>query len=457
VIDKIDLKLNLSPKQLEFLANANAAYNIAHGAVRSGKTLCTLIAWMLFCYECPDSDLAIVGYSLETVYYNIIEPFMNLFGPYCSYVRSPGNTSLKFLDKSIRCIGASDQGAVGKIQGQTLSGAYVDEMTLIPMNFLDMLRTRLSKPHSKLFGTTNPDGPLHPIKSNLIDKTDDKHVYALHFSLEDNPSLSEDYKERLKKFYSGLWYKRYILGEWCMAEGAIYDFFDRKQHVRPSPHTAAQFYIVGIDYGTTNPFAMVVLGVNFKHSPKLWVEKEFYWDPKKTGRQKTDDEFADDLERELYGLPVKCIYIDPSAQSLEVCLKKRKKTVVHADNDVLNGIRVVSNFISQGDLVFCEAAQNLIKEVEGYVWDPKKIRLGEDAPLKQNDHACDALRYAIYTHFGKHQTLQQKSSADYFQEAEQRKYQANPMSYPGFTDSHGWQSFTGQGGLHGGTFGQGKR
>lgn len=575
-----------SAKQREFILNSTATLNLAHGAVRSGKTYSTLYRWGDFCISCPDSDLIMIGFSMETIYYNAILPFMEMFDGYCTW--SSGTHILKFADKNIRCMGANDQGAVGKIQGPTLSGAYVDEMTLLPSNFVDMLISRLSRPHSKLFATMNPDGPLHPIKTNLIDKSNGTDVYSLHFNLEDNPDLPEKYKAFIKQLYSGLWYKRYILGEWCMAEGAIYDFFDRKYHTRPSAPHYAEFYIVGIDYGTTNPFAMEIIGVNQNpnYSPTLWVEKEYYWDSRKMGRQKTDSELADDMERELFGLPIRAIYIDPSAASLEVELKKRGKPVKHAENDVLSGIRTVGNFIGQGDLIICQQAQQLIKEIEGYVWDPKKVKLGEDAPLKQNDHACvsgdtliltldgykkmrdivyaassstlinfnqktqvieqdvyynaaltrkstevyeleledgsilvatgdhkimtergmielqqltlcdmvltcntntimeknvvvtrkikkierkgkqdvyclaalqngtmiangmivsncDALRYAIYTHFGKRTTLKQPSPFEAARDAEQRRYQQNPMRYPGFTDSHGWQQFGG--------------
>jgi PBSX family phage terminase large subunit len=451
----------LSPKQEEFILKSTATYNLAHGAVRAGKTFASLIRWAIHCKKCPDSDLVMIGHTAETIYENAIKPFCSLFDPYC--VWEPGNYRLRYLDKTIRCIGASDQAAVGKIQGVTLSGAYIDEMTLLPQNFIDMLLTRLSKPHSKLFATMNPDSPLHEVKTRLIDKADGKDIYALHFELDDNPDLSQEYKDRIRRLYSGLWYKRYILGDWCMAEGAIYDFFDRNIHVIPRAPHAAKYYIVGIDYGTTNPFAMVVLGYNsdMGYTPSLWVEKEYYWNPKVTGRQKTDDEFADDIERELYGLPVRLVYVDPSAQSLEVVLRKRRISVVQADNDVLNGIRTVGNFIGQGDLKICSDAANLIKEMEGYVWDTKKLKLGEDAPLKQNDHACDALRYAIYSHFGKRLTLKKESPIVAAQKEKERLYKQDPMRYPGFTDSHGWQQFgggnPGKPSLGGGPFGSNGR
>lgn len=402
----------LSKKQFEFLVHSTAQINLAHGSVRSGKTYSTLLRFAEGVITCPDEDIMIVGRSLETIYYNIVKPFMEGIGRgMCSW--RPGAHVLNFANKNIRLVGAHDQGAVGSIQGTTLSLVYVDEMTILPDNVLEMLYTRLSRPHSQLIGTMNPDSPFHPIKK-LIDEADGKKVYALHFRLEDNPSLTKDYKDLLDRLYSGLWRRRFVLGEWCLAEGAIYDFFDRKFHVVSRPPTFAKYYIVGIDYGTSNPFAMVLIGVNGDVHPGLWVEKEYYYDPKEMGKQRTDSEFADAVEMELAGYPVRVIYLDPSAQSMEVELKKRRKNVRQAENDVLNGIRTVSNFMSQGDLVICNQAQNLIKEIESYTWDPKKVKLGQDAPIKARDHACDALRYALFTHFGTRTILKETPKADPF-------------------------------------------
>lgn len=388
----------LSTKQAKFILESTAKINLAHGAVRSGKTLSSTIRWAEFCAGCPDTDLAMVGYSMESIYYNAVQPFQEIYKGFCSY--SSGSHVLNFMDKKIRIMGANDQGMLGKIAGATLSGAYVDEMTLLPQNFVDMLVSRCSPSHAKLFGTMNPDTPFHYIKNNFIDKADGKLVYALHFNLEDNPSLDESYKNMLKTVYSGLWYKRYVLGEWCMAEGAIYDCFDRKLHVVKRAPTYATDYIVGVDYGTRNPFGAVLIGINSGHHPGLWVEKELFWNPADTGRQKTDSELSDSLEQFIEGYAVREIYLDPSAQSLEVELRNRRLKPRQAKNDVLNGIRTVANFISQGDLVICAGCTNLIMEIEGYVWDAKKVKMGEDEPLKQRDHLVDALRYAIYSRFG---------------------------------------------------------
>lgn len=436
------IEAELSKKQKDFIMNSTAKINLAHGSVRSGKTFSTLLRWIELVAKSPDDKLVMIGKSLDSIMDNAVKPLRDeLLRGYCTW--HAGRRVLTIGGKDIRVIGANDQGSVGRIQGNTISGAYVDEMTILPSNFLDMLYTRLSLPHSKLIGTMNPDSPFHPLKK-MIDEADGKFVYALHFNLNDNPSLEDDYKQLLEKLYSGLWYRRYILGDWCMAEGAIYDFFDRKFHVVHRAPCAAQYYLLGVDYGTSNPFAMVLLGVNVTNpGAKLWVEKEYYWNPKEMGMQKTDTQFADALVDFISGYYVKLIYLDPSAQSMEVELKNRRLPVRQADNDVLNGIRTTSNFISQGDLVILDSCINLIREMEGYVWDAKAVLRGEDKPLKANDHAVDSLRYLIFSHFGQRTTLKNFHVDPEKQrlKAEQERFKSNPMAYPGFTGTGGWQKF----------------
>ena len=428
------LKISLSPKQFEFVKKSTAKINIAHGSVRSGKTHSSLVRFGEAVLKCPDDKIMMIGKSAGSIFDNAVKPLaLDDNAPFrgmCSWHPSNmGGAILNFCGKDIRVIGANDQSSVGRIQGRTVSLAYVDEMTLLPQNFMDMLYSRLSLPYSMLIGTTNPDTPFHPLKK-MIDEQDGKEVYALHFILEDNPVLGDDYKRMLDRLYSGLWRRRFVLGEWCLAEGAIYDFFDRKFHVVDRAPSYAQYYIAGIDYGTSNPFAMVLLGINEEISPSAWVEKEFYYDPKVMGRQKTDAEFAEDIDLTVRGYPIRVIYLDPSAESLQVELKKRKRPVKEAVNDVRPGIGTVANFLSQGDLVICRAAENLIKEIEGYSWDSKKVLLGEDAPLKVRDHACDALRYAVHSHFGSRLKIQRAPRPDPYR---------NPPASPGW----GYEQFGG--------------
>lgn len=394
-----------SEKQKQFILQSKAPFNLAHGSVRSGKTVCSLFRFMQAVHECPGEGIWMIGHTLETVYHNIIRLLfeseqLKFFRHFCSW--APGSKQLKFGDKTIYCLGAKDEGAIGPIQGKTFDLCYCDEITLYPENVIQMIDTRLSNPHSQLFASMNPVQPTHIVKQwiDLAEKGD-KKFYSLHFNLDDNPFLSQDYKDRLKQTLTGLFYRRNYLGEWCLAEGAIFDFLDRKIHIVRRPPQAAEFWIAGIDYGASNPFACVLVGVSTgrygQSAPQMWVEKEYYWDPKKKGRQKTNSEFARDIQDFLGDYSVRSLYIDPSAASFKVELRKAGIHVVDADNDVYNGIMTLTNIIKEGSLVICEECTNLIREMEGYVWDPKKSERGEDAPMKQEDHACDALRYTIRT------------------------------------------------------------
>jgi len=394
----------LSPKQKEFIRNSVAKINIAHGAVRSGKTYSTLLRFAELVIDCPDNKIIMIGNSFSAIKANAVQLLTDeLFRGYCIW--KPGKQALIFGDKEIRVIGAHDEGSVRAIQGNTHSLAYVDELTTIPYNFVDMLTTRLSHDWSKLIATCNPNSPVHPVKSNLIDNPDPTYCYNLHFDIDDNPGLSEKSKNHLKTQYTGLFYRRYILGEWVAAEGSIYSDFSRGSHVlERAPHYADN-YFVGVDYGIHNAFAAVLIGHNNTHSPHLWVEKEYYWDSKKTYRQKLNSELADDLCNFVDGYNVRGIYLDPSASSFELELKRRHVRVIQAENDVYAGITFVANLVSNHELKVVKACPNLIGEIEQYVWDSKKALLGEEQPVKKNDHACDALRYALFTAFGKRKHL----------------------------------------------------
>ena len=352
-----------------------------------------------------------IGNSFSAIEANAARPIADtLMRGFCTWQR--GNQLLLMGEKRIRVLGAHDESAVRAIQGNTHSLAYVDEMTTIPVNFIDMLTTRLSKQHSRLVGTCNPDSPVHPIKTQFLDNPDKEYAYGLHFEIDDNPSLDEKIKRDLKTKYTGLFYQRYIQGLWVQAEGAIFSDFDRQTHVLPrAPGCAQQFY-VGIDYGAQNPFAAVMIGYRSDHSPRFWVEKEFYWDPKKTFRQKTNSEFADDIERFIDGYNVRGLYLDPSAESFSVELKRRKIRCLEAENDVFPGITFTANLISNHQLKVLDTCPNLIREMESYCWDSKKAARGIEEPIKTADHAVDALRYALFTAFGKRYTLDAKKQND---------------------------------------------
>lgn len=402
----------LSPKQKEFIANSDAKWNLAHGSVRSGKTVCTLWRFMEAVSRCPDSQIWMIGRSATTIYDNAIRLILEapanassdplaIFRPYCSW--HPGKGQLKFRDKTISTVGAKDEGAIGAIQGKTFSLVYCDEMTLYPESIIDMIDTRLSNPHSMGFASMNPGAPTHKLKQWIDNAvTDGDNYYALHFSLDDNPYLDDSYKQRIKHSLSGVFYKRNYLGLWCMAEGAIFDFFDRAVHVVLRPPRAAEYFIAGIDYGTANNFSCVVIGISTgrytQEGVMRWVEAEYVWDSKKKGRQKTNSEYANDVEEFLEPYGVKNVYVDPSAASFKVELQKRGIHVVDANNDVLNGLSFMASEMQRGALFVINTCKYLIEEIEGYVWDTKSAEKGIDKPLKVADHSVDATRYAVFTH-----------------------------------------------------------
>lgn len=429
-----------SHKQIRSFAACTARINIFEGSVRSGKSY---IANWRFLHDLKLTDkrtkAVICAKSQTTCLENIIAPLNNILGGVIKYNHQ--SQQFRLFERDVRVVGANDERSEGKIRGDTFSLALVDEVSILPQSFFKMLMSRLSVKGAKLIGTTNPDSPYHWLKADYIDRASELNLKTFKFTLNDNPSLDEAYKRDISAEYRGLWYKRFILGEWCLAEGSIYDFFDEALHVREKAPTYAKAYYLGIDYGTTNPFGAVLIGFNENAHPALWVEKEYYWNSKEMGYQKTDSDYALDIRREFGDYPVRMIYLDPSAASFEVELKRHGMQVKQAENDVIDGIRHVAMLICNGDLVICKPCVHLIKEFESYVWDEKAARRGEDAPIKRNDHLLDSLRYVLYTHFGKRFTLKPKGP---LLSPAQKAYAANPMAYAGFAPNDGFQAFTGQ-------------
>lgn len=397
-----------SKKQWEFILNCDRHWNLAYGSVRCGKTVGTLFAFMCLADECPDSQIFMVGHSSDTIYQNAIRLLLeteqlSMFRPFCTWFA--GKRQLRYKDKTITTLGAKDEGAIGAFMGKTMSLVYCDEMTLYPETIIDAIDTRLSNPWSKGIATMNPAHPTHKIKE-WIDKADngDPNYYSLHFTLDDNPYVDEDYKQRIAKSLSGVFYKRNYLGLWCLAQGAIFDFFDKSVHVVRRPPANADYFIAGVDYGTVNPFACVLVGVHTglktQLGKQLWVQDEYYWNPsdKGQGRQKVNSELAEDLVNFLEPYGVRQIYVDPSAAAFKEEMRRHGLHPVDAENDVFNGIQKMSSYLRNGTLLIMNGCKNLIREVETYSWDNKKAERGEDEPIKKNDHAVDALRYVISTH-----------------------------------------------------------
>lgn len=388
----------LSPVQINAFQESNSRINIFEGSVRAGKSFICLVRWLEFCRTGPKGPLIICGRTDKTIKRNIISPLQDLVGPAVKY--SIGKGEVQLYDRTMYVVGANDERAEGKIRGSEFAGALIDEFTLLPENFCKMLLSRLSIPDAKLFASTNPDSPFHWVKTDFINRQHELDCKVFSFTIDDNPALSEKYKTELKREYKGLWYKRFIQGLWVQAEGAVYDFFDETDNVIENPPGEPHYYIVGVDYGTTNPCSFVMIGYNPSCYPNMWLEKEYYYDSRATLRQKSDYEYATDFIKFVDGYHVKNIYIDPSAASFKQELKRNGiENIKDAENEVMPGIRYMGQLLMNGTYKICCNCVNSIKEFSNYVWDSKASARGEDKPIKQNDHSLDAQRYALFTHF----------------------------------------------------------
>jgi len=386
----------VSDKQIESFLGSDKRLNIWEGAVRSGKSFISILRFVKALKEGPDGQAMIVGVSRDAIQRNIVLEICSIIG---MPAPTPKSSQMNIFNRVVHIVGANDERAQRRIQGSTLAMAYVDELTNIPQGFFKMLLSRLSVTGAQLFATTNPDSPFHWLKTDILEKTD-LDMAVFQFKLEDNPSLGESYINALKREYTGLWYKRYIEGLWVLAEGTVYDFFDEADHVIETPPAMAEYYIIGIDYGTANPTAFSLIGFSSKTWPNVWIEREYYYDSRKTFRQKTDTEYAEDLKAFIGDLPVKAIYVDPSALSFKTEMSRSGiQGVRDADNDVLNGIRHVSKMMSNGTVKVCRGCPNVIREFQTYRWDEKVALRGEDKPIKENDHILDSIRYGLFTHF----------------------------------------------------------
>ena len=393
---------DLSAKQLESLRDSNARINIWEGAVRSGKTYVSLWRWLKELTYGPPGEYCVITRTYDTFKRNILPQLTRMIGVDVRYYS--GKREMVIFNKTIHIVGADDERSESKIRGSTFQGAYVDETSIIPESVFRMLISRCCMAGARIFATTNPDSPYHWLKKDFL--TDNLDVRSWKFTLDDNPKLTKDEKEYLRRQYKGIWFQRFIEGRWVQAEGAIYDFFDDDLHVISFSPGGAEYYICGVDYGTTNPCAFCLIGINRSRYPNMWVEEVYYWDSKAKQRQKTDSEYAADLAKFIDGKHVKAVYVDPSAASFKLELHRSGlQNIYDAQNEVIDGIRLVSKLMSNGTLKVCRNCEAIIKEFRGYVWDSKCMKTGVDKPLKENDHCLDALRYAMYSHlFGKEGT-----------------------------------------------------
>lgn len=398
-------------KAIDFICTPlaeDAFITILEGSVRSGKTVSMIPKWINYIMTGPPGLLLMTGVSKDTVYDNVLNDLFDTLGDnHYKYNRQSGEMDVFWKSKGgacsrrIKVVGAKDEGSEKFIRGKTLAGAYCDELTLMPEHFFKQLLNRLSIKGAKLYGTTNPDSPMHYLYKEYITNDAmlrDGVVKDIHFMLDDNPNLPDEYKANIRRSYSGMWYKRMILGMWVLAEGLIYDMVSdamlyTDDELNKTMRSRCRRYIA-VDYGTKNP--MVFLDI-LDDGETVWVDREYYWDSRAMQRQKTDAQYADDLVDFIGDEYPDFIIIDPSAASFKLVCQGKGFRVKDADNSVNDGIRVTAMLISQGRLKVNRKCTSTLAEFQTYVWDEKAAANGKEQPLKVNDHSMDALRYYCKT------------------------------------------------------------
>lgn len=379
-----------SPKQNLSYLDSTHRFNIWVGAVRSGKTFSSIRKFIDRLKNGVPGDAMIIGVNRGTIHRNVLTTLYKTLGFPCP---SPMSNKAVLFGRDVYFVGAPDVSAVTTIQGSTLAYVYIDEAVCIPEAVWKMVESRLSVPGAQLFATCNPDTPNHWLKKDYIDRPDIHDLGYWTFNLDDNPILDEKFKKAITNSYTGIWRKRFILGEWCAATGSVFPDFDN-YNIYTHPKSNPLYYVVGLDYGTTNPTAAVLCSVNPNEWPQMRVEKEYYYDSSITGYPKTDAQLVKEIKDFIFPNNVRAIYIDPAAASLKISMRGEDLPVLDADNDVLLGIKTLNKFVSGKNLVVHKSCQKTIEHIQSYTWDAKATERGEDTPLKKNDHICDALRYS---------------------------------------------------------------
>lgn len=398
----------MSPKQLLSLRESNARINLWEGSVRSGKTIASLLRWLFYVGSSNvRGELIVVSRTRDSAARNVFSPLMDrsLFGDAAKTVSyTPGAPSAMILGRKCWVLGSSDIRSENILRGLTCAGAYVDEATLLREDFFVQLLNRLWE-GAKLFATTNPDNPAHWLKANFLDHLSRYPDWKTwKFLLDDNPKLSEERKAAIRRENTGLYYRRNVLGEWVAAEGAIYPMWDTDKHVIAWDKLPdmQRLFGVGVDYGTTNATAALLLGLGVDR--KLYLIDEWRHDARQSQVTLTDAQISQRLKAwvetghtpTVTALIPEWVIVDPSAASLKVQMNHDGvRGVTDADNDVAYGIRTVASLLGAGQLLVSDRCTGLINEFPGYSWDDKATLKGEDKPIKVADHSLDAARYAI--------------------------------------------------------------
>lgn len=388
----------ISQKQRKILAFPYSRYDalICDGAVRSGKT--SIMTWAFIDWSMREFNgrrFAICGKTVDSATKNIVTPFMAI-----QYAQERFAMRWRRSDKVLEVrrggavnyfevFGGKDESSYALIQGRTLAGVLLDEVTLMPESFVNQALARCSVTGAKIWFSCNPAGPGHWFYKEWVQGREKHNALRLHFEMTDNPGLSAETLERYKTMFSGVFYDRYIRGLWVLAEGLVYPGYANT--VKTEPREYDKYYI-SMDYGILNPTAMLLWG---RCGGKWYAVREYYHSGRETKEQKTDAQYYDELERLAGDLPITSVIVDPSAASfITLVEQKRRFKVMDADNAVLEGIQHVAQCLSDGTVLVNDCCINTIKEFGEYCWDEKAA---DDKPLKTNDHAMDAVRYFVQT------------------------------------------------------------
>jgi len=380
----------LSDKQREFVLNANKRWNFKGGATRSGKT------YLDFKWIIPlrirerigkDGLVLILGVTKSTIERNVLEPMRNIYGDGLVGTISSEN-KVNLFGQECYALGAEKVNQVSKIRGSSVKYCYGDEVADWSQEVFELLKSRLDKDYSCFDGTFNPQNPQHWLKQFLDSDAD---IFSQTYTIDDNPFISDYFKDNLKKEYSGtVFYQRYILGLWVIAEGLVYEFDEATNTTNDSP-TDGEWYI-SIDYGTLNPFSAGLWCVNGNKAIRV---KEYYYSGRDEKSQKTDEEYYTELEKLAGDRPITHVIIDPSAASFIATMRKHGRfSVRKAKNSVLDGIRVTASMLKKGYILINKSCKNSILEFGQYSWDDDS---NEDKPVKDHDHAMDEIRYFCNT------------------------------------------------------------
>lgn len=396
----------LSNKQKEFIREGNRRWNIKYGATRSGKTYLDYYVIPLRIRERMGLEGLnfILGNTQGTIKRNVIEPMQTIWGEEAISNIRADNSVLIFGEKAY-CIGADNIKSADRIRGSSIKYCYGDEITTWSPSVFEMLKSRLDKPYSLFDGTTNPQGPNHWLKKFLDGDAD---IFQQHYSIDDNPFLDERVKEEMKKEHTGVYYDRFILGNWVLAEGLIFpnfaDAFASLPKDEEGEYKAGDKLMVSCDYGTQNPFVAIV----WKRVEGVWYAyKRYYYNGRGNGVQKTDEDYCNDLHEFLQpeieackesGRSLKFI-VDPSASSFITLMNRQSWCkVIKADNAVADGLRNTATAIQMGVIKVFPEFKEWKEEAEGYIWEVDKAgNVYDDRPVKQNDHCMDATRYFVQT------------------------------------------------------------